>query len=109
MDGTAIVITAGIFGDDHAKTAHGLIRDTSRYKILGVIDHNSAGKDAGEVLDGQHRNIPIEKDVKSLLHRLNEKPDYCVLPSFLCNQIQSRVYVFLKACRALILYTAVWS
>jgi len=32
-----------------------------------------------------------------------------VLPSFLCNQIQSRVYVFLKACRALILYTAVWS
>jgi len=35
--------------------------------------------------------------------------DDSVLPSFLCNQIQSRVYVFLKACRALILYTAVWS
>lgn len=79
MDGTAIVITAGYLDDDHAKTAHGLIRDSSRYQILGVIDHKFSGKDAGEFLDGKHRGIPIEKNVKALLNVTPHKPDYCIV------------------------------
>ena len=53
------------------------------------------------------QETPTKNDIK-YLNSFNVS-DAIVLPSFLCNQIQSRVYVFLKACRALILYTAVWS
>jgi uncharacterized NAD-dependent epimerase/dehydratase family protein len=59
MQGNAIIITRGQLGKAPAKTAHGLIRGTSRFRIVGVLDENAAGKDAGEVLDGVHRNIPV--------------------------------------------------
>ena len=59
MKSNAIVITGGELAGTNAKTAHGLIRGTERFNILGVIDSVSAGKDAGEVLDGIKRNIPV--------------------------------------------------
>lgn len=55
----AIVITGGLLDTGSAKTAHGLIRGTDRFTIVGVIDHKHPGKDAGEVLDGKKRNIPV--------------------------------------------------
>jgi uncharacterized NAD-dependent epimerase/dehydratase family protein len=59
----AIVLTDGLLQHTDAKTAHGLIRGTDRFSIAAVIDSMHAGKDAGEVLDGQHRNIPVLPDV----------------------------------------------
>ena len=56
----AVILTNGILQKADAKTAHGLIRGTERYNIIGVIDsHETAGQDAGELLDGNHRNIPV--------------------------------------------------
>jgi uncharacterized NAD-dependent epimerase/dehydratase family protein len=56
----ALVLTNGILTHSDAKTAHGLIRGTERFTIVGVVDDAStAGKDAGELLDGKHRDIPI--------------------------------------------------
>ncbi|MEN9703187.1 MAG: hypothetical protein RLZZ209_613 [Bacteroidota bacterium] len=56
----ALVLTNGILTHSDAKTAHGLIRGTERFTIVGVVDDAStAGKDAGELLDGKHRHIPI--------------------------------------------------
>lgn len=55
----AIILTGNLLSDPAAKTAHGLIRGTDRFQIVGVIDFIHAGKDAGEVLDGKFRNIPI--------------------------------------------------
>lgn len=56
----AIILTNGILQHSDAKTAHGLIRGTERFKIVAVVDdEKTAGKDAGEVLDGTPRNIPI--------------------------------------------------
>ncbi|HLX93767.1 MAG TPA: DUF1611 domain-containing protein [Puia sp.] len=55
----AILLTNGLLRTSDAKTAHGLIRGTERFNITGVIDHINAGKDAGELLDGKHRNIPV--------------------------------------------------
>jgi uncharacterized NAD-dependent epimerase/dehydratase family protein len=56
----ALVLTNGILTHSDAKTAHGLIRGTERFTIVGVVDDTStAGKDAGELLDGKHRHIPI--------------------------------------------------
>ena len=58
-DGNAIVYCEGMFNTLNGKTAHGLVRFTKRYRILSVIDSRYAGQDAGEVLDGRTKNIPI--------------------------------------------------
>ena len=56
----AIVLTNGLLTSTDAKTAHGLIRGTERFTIIGVVDcEATAGKDAGELLDGKNRNIPV--------------------------------------------------
>ena len=46
----AIVITANFLDTDNAKTAHGLIRGTERFNIIGIIDKKYPGKDAMGVL-----------------------------------------------------------
>jgi len=64
----AIILTNGILQHSDAKTAHGLIRGTERFKIVAVVDdEKTAGKDAGEVLDGTPRNIPIFASLDSAL------------------------------------------
>lgn len=60
MKKSAFVLTNGMYLSSDAKTAHGLVRGTERFLITGIIDQETtAGKDAGELLDGVHRNIPI--------------------------------------------------
>lgn len=58
-EGNAIVYCQGCFNTTYGKTAHGLVRFTRRYRILGVIDDRYAGGDAGDVLDGRSSGIPI--------------------------------------------------
>ncbi|MGC4037737.1 MAG: DUF1611 domain-containing protein [Chitinophagaceae bacterium] len=72
----AIIITNGLLATDNAKTAHGLIRESLRFEIVGVVDHVDAGRDAGEVLDGKKRNIPVFKTVEEALIT---KPVYCIV------------------------------
>lgn len=56
----ALVLTNGLYQTSDAKTAHGLVRGSDRFLIVGIIDHiNTANKDAGELLDGKYRNIPV--------------------------------------------------
>lgn len=75
---TAIVLTDGLFDKADAKTAHGLIRGTERFRIVGVIDTPNAGRDAGEALDGRHRGIPIFKNIEQALEATG-KVDYCII------------------------------
>ncbi|MEW5760729.1 MAG: DUF1611 domain-containing protein, partial [Candidatus Thermoplasmatota archaeon] len=60
---TAIILARGLYDTCHAKTAHGLIRHGKKYKIIGVIDENCAGKDAGEVIGLGRKSIPIVDEV----------------------------------------------
>ena len=59
MPAPALILAPGQFNARRAKTAFGLIRGTSRYEILGVIDPDQVGLDAGVVVDGTPRGIPI--------------------------------------------------
>jgi uncharacterized NAD-dependent epimerase/dehydratase family protein len=59
LDDNAIVYCEGMFNTPNGKTAHGLVRFTKRYKVLSVIDSRYAGRDAGEVLNGKTKEIPI--------------------------------------------------
>ncbi len=79
MKSNAIVVTGGYLATGHAKTAHGLIRGTDRFQILAVIDENSFGKDAGEVLDGQRRNIPVHKSISEFVKETRENAAYCIV------------------------------
>lgn len=63
-DGNAIVYCEGAFDTTYGKTAHGLVRRTRRYTIVGVVDSRYAGKDAGQVLDGKPKGIPIFADIR---------------------------------------------
>lgn len=74
----AIVLTNGMLADGSAKTAHGLIRGSDRFTVLGVIDQEHDGKDAGEVLDGQHRNIPVWPTLAAALAQ-PLKIDVCIV------------------------------
>ena len=69
--GSALVFTLGLLDQNYAKTAHGLIRGSDRFNLEAVIDPVHAGKDAGMVLDGHQRNIPVYKSVDEAL---NEHP-----------------------------------
>ena len=79
LKSNAIVITAGFLDSNSGKTAHGLIRGTDRFNILAVIDHKHAGKDAGEVLDGKKRNIPVYASIADFAGHHKEKVKYCVI------------------------------
>ena len=59
FEGDAIVYCEGGFGNTYGKTAHGLVRFSRRYRVRAVIDSTLAGRDDGEVLDGEPNGIPI--------------------------------------------------
>ncbi len=79
MKNTALILTNGRLATGDAKTAHGLIRGTDRFHIVGVIDAVSSGKDAGEIVDGRFRNIPVFDSVPAFLQQSRQKPDYCIV------------------------------
>ncbi|MEL6675007.1 MAG: DUF1611 domain-containing protein [Bacteroidota bacterium] len=79
MDGTAIVYTHGLFDTNAAKTSHGLVRGSSRYNIVGIIDENHVGKDAGVVLEGKSAGIPFFASIQSYLDKTGQTPDYCII------------------------------
>jgi len=76
MTPNALVLTGGLLHTSDAKTAHGLIRESNRFNIVGFVDNANYGKDAGEVLDGRKRNLPVFANVDEALHT---KPEYCIV------------------------------
>lgn len=73
MKSNAILITGGLLDTISAKTAHGLIRGTERFNIVGVIDPKHSGRDAGEVLDGVKRNIPVFASLRDFANQSEAK------------------------------------
>ncbi|SFQ51238.1 DUF1611 domain-containing protein [Parafilimonas terrae] len=93
----AILLTNGLYDTEDAKTAHGLVRESNRYKIAGVIDHVFAGNDAGVLLDSQHRNIPVYATVTEAMA---VNPEVCIVgvatsggifPGTLLNEVKEAI------------------
>lgn len=79
MKSNAIILTAGYLDSVNGKTAHGLIRGTDRFHIVGVIDEKHAGKDAGTVLDGKKRNIPVYSSIRDFVKHSKATATYCII------------------------------
>lgn len=75
----AIVITGGYLDTYSAKTAHGLIRGSDRFSIVALVDEKQTGKDAGEILDGKKRNIPIYATITDFVKTSGVKARYCIV------------------------------
>lgn len=100
MKENAILLTAGILAGDNAKTAHGLIRKTSRYNVIAVIDSNSAGEDAGYVLDKIKRDIPVYTSLQEFMNQSAKKAGVAIvgvafpggkLPALILTQIRDAI------------------
>lgn len=82
IDGRALVYCEGAFNTPNGKTAHGLVRFTERYEVVGVLDSNYAGRDAGDVLDERPNGIPVFKDIETATVQLDAEgkmPSYLVI------------------------------
>src|SRR6188768_3009971 len=79
MTETALLLTGGFLAETDAKTAHGLIRGPSRFRMVGVIDERQGGRDAGEVVDGRRRDLPCFATLEEALAKLDERPDLLVV------------------------------
>jgi len=60
----AVVYCEGAFNTTNGKTAHGLVRFSGRYNVVAVMDSTLKGRDAGVVLDGINRDVPLVKSVE---------------------------------------------
>ncbi|WP_181350176.1 DUF1611 domain-containing protein [Thalassobacillus sp. CUG 92003] len=78
MKKTAIVYCENEFGTMDGKTANGLVRDSKKYEIVGVIDSTKAGLDAGECLQGEKNGIPIFASIDHAFIHLAIRPEYFI-------------------------------
>jgi uncharacterized NAD-dependent epimerase/dehydratase family protein len=72
-EGNAIIYCEGMFGTTNGKTAHGLVRRTDRYRVLSVVDSRHAGEDAGFLLDGKPKNIPIHLNIQEAVEKAQKR------------------------------------
>lgn len=79
MSKNAIVYCEYQFGSMDGKTANGLVRNSGKYNIVGIIDSTKAGLDAGEYLDQKKNGIPIFKDLDEALSKASGKPKYFII------------------------------
>ena len=76
----AIVYADKLYGCADGKTAHGLVRYSKRFTIGGVVDSSLPEGDAGEILDGTKRNIP-------LFHSIQDAIDQCHPDTFIIGAV----------------------
>lgn len=79
IDGKAIVYADGAFTTPNGKTAHGLVRFTRRYEIVGLIDQRFSGQDAGLLLDGKRNGIMIYGDIEEAVQAADCSAEPCSL------------------------------
>ncbi|QGH33289.1 DUF1611 domain-containing protein [Gracilibacillus salitolerans] len=97
MKETAIVYCDNYFGTMDGKTANGLVRNSRKFDIVGVIDSTKVGIDAGECLVGEKNGIPIFKSLIHALENLQSVPDqfiYGIAPSEAFLKIDERNLLF---------------
>jgi uncharacterized NAD-dependent epimerase/dehydratase family protein len=78
LQGSACIITGGLLDTQHAKTAHGLLRESKRFDIRAVIDANFAGRNAADFVPGVTGSTPIFASVEQMLKN-QPKPSFAII------------------------------
>lgn len=74
----ALVLAEGCLDANVGKTTHGLVRGSDRYRVVAVVDSTQVGRDAGEVIDGRPRGIPVVATVEEGL-ALEPRAEACIV------------------------------
>ncbi len=83
IKGKAIVLTNGVYNTKSAKTAHGLVRGSSRFDILGIIDNKYIKCSKCRL---KYKNNGIDKAHDFGYNRLGEQLKTC----FICRDKQKK-------------------
>ncbi len=75
----ALVLTDGLLAEGFAKTCHGLLRGSERFEVRAVVDRQHVGKDAGEVMDGGPRSVPVLGSVQEFFEQGRKDVDALVV------------------------------
>jgi uncharacterized NAD-dependent epimerase/dehydratase family protein len=75
----ALILAPHTFNFEQAKTAFGLIRGTEPFQIVGVIDPEKSGQDAGMIVDGNDRDIPVFASSSQAFEKLSEIPEVAIV------------------------------
>lgn len=75
----AIVLAHGVYRTHNGKVAHGLVRGSERFRVTAVVDPTAEGHDAGELLDGARRDIPVVGSIAAAIERSPQRPRYCIV------------------------------
>ena len=75
----ALILTSGGFNGKLAKTAFGLIRSSERFQIVGVLDPEQAGQEAGQIVDGKDRGIGIYASVDEACAQSQTRPEVAII------------------------------
>ena len=76
---SAIVLAPALLDSPHAKVTHGLLRRGERFDVQAVVDADHKGRDAGEVLDGTYRNVPVLESLPAAIDALGQTPQWCIV------------------------------
>ena len=79
ISGTALLYSGGLLDDIHAKTAHGLLRYSDRFDILGVIDPKFHTSMTGDLVEHCKKDLVIYENLSSAIGEIREKPKYLVM------------------------------
>lgn len=75
----AVAYCEGGLRDLVGKTAHGLIRHSPKYNIVGVVDSSATGQDAGVILDSKPRGIPVFASVEISAREASPRPTVMIV------------------------------
>ena len=75
----ALILASGGFNGKLAKTAFGLIRSSERFQIVGVLDPEQAGQEAGRIVDGKDRGIGIYASVAEAYAQAEITPEVAII------------------------------
>ena len=79
IKGTACIITGGLLDTIHAKTTHGLLRESKRFEIQGIIDAKFAGQNTSQFVGDTANSVEIFSTIGALEEKLGHKPKYAII------------------------------
>lgn len=65
----ALILAEGLLNSSDAKTAHGLLRKSLRWDIVGVIDSTLASKDITKIVPGVKKRVEIYPSLEEALEK----------------------------------------
>ncbi|GEM_PF-2953160 len=75
----ALVLVPGALLHEAGRIAHALIRGGERFRVCAVVDPDCDEGDAGSLLDGKHRGMPVVASIDEAIDESRQTPEYCII------------------------------